>query len=497
MSSDEFRRRGHELVDWIASYLDTVENRPVAAHIQPGDLLNALPQHAPERGESWDDIFADVDRVIMPAVTHWQHPQFHAYFPGNGSYPAILGDLLSTGLGVNGFLWATCPAITELETRVLDWLGKMLALPPTFLSTSRDEHGKPAGGGVIQGTASEAAVVAMIAGVARAKRQLAMSGTGGTASVPPPCPLPRGGGSAVVYCSSQAHSSIEKATMVTGVGRENVRRIGVDHNLAMRTDELERVMLVDIENGCTPSFVCATIGTTSTTAIDPVRAIGQTCDRIAQRTGVRPWLHIDAAFAGAALVCPEFRWMSDGVELADSFNFNPHKWLLTSFDCSALWVRDRKSLTEALSITPAYLRNAASESGSVIDYRDWQIPLGRRFRALKLWFVIRHYGVEGLRAHIRQGVRLGELFETLVRGDERFEIVTPRVLSLVCFRLKSGDEANRTLVDRVNRTGRVLLTQSIVPLNGRDTTIVRMAIGGTQTTERHVREAWELIRTHV
>lgn len=457
MTSDEFRRHGHAMIDWIADYLDGIEARPVSARVAPGDLLRALPERAPEHGEAWDVIFGDVERVIMPAVTHWQHPHFYAYFPGNGSYPAILGDLLSTGLGVNGFLWATCPAITELETRVMDWLGEMIGLPPEFRSTSR-------GGGVIQGTASEAAVVAMVAARTRA-----------------------GHGTHTVYTSSQAHSSIEKAAMVCGIGRENVRLIGVDGHLAMRVDELERAIRDDRAKGLVPTFACATVGTTSTTAIDPLKEIGEVCAR------EEVWLHVDAAFAGSACVCPEFRWMIEGVERADSFVFNPHKWLLTNFDCSGLWVRERRSLIDALSITPEYLRNAASDAGAVIDYRDWQIPLGRRFRALKLWFVIRHYGVEGLRARIREHIRVAGVFEELVRGDARFEVVLPRTLSLVCFALKAGDEASRRLLETLNASGAMLLTHTVAPVDGTKRYVLRMAMGGARTEERHVRAAWERI----
>jgi len=476
MTSDEFRRRGHEMIDWIADYLDGIEARPVSARVAPGDLLRALPEKAPEHGESWDAIFGDVERVIMPAVTHWQHPHFYAYFPGNGSYPAILGDLLSTGLGVNGFLWATCPAITELETRVMDWLGEMIGLPSEFRSSGR-------GGGVIQGTASEAAVVAMVAARGRSQGTLSVAQSSDIS----PAGDGRECGRHTVYTSSQAHSSIEKAAMVCGIGRANVRLIGVDEHLAMRADELERAIQEDRAAGRVPTFVCATVGTTSTTAIDPLRAIGEVC----AREGV--WLHVDAAFAGSACVCPEFRWMIEGVERADSFVFNPHKWLLTSFDCSGLWVRERKALIDALSITPEYLRNAASEAGAVIDYRDWQVPLGRRFRALKLWFVIRHYGVEGLRAYIREHVRIARVFEELVRGDARFEVVMPRTLSLVCFVLTAGDEANKRLLERVNGSGRMLLTHTVVPVRGEKRYVLRMAMGGAKMEERHVREAWAFI----
>jgi len=460
MTPDEFRRAGHELIDFIADYLSRrVETLPVSAQVRPGDIAARMPHHPPQHAESWDAIRADIERVVMPGLTHWQHPSFFGYFPATGSFPAILGDLLSTGLCVNGFLWATSPAMTEVETRVLDWLGEMIGLPEEFLFRS----GR--GGGVIHGTASEAVLTAMVAARHRALRR-------------------RPGAVCTAYASSQAHSSVVKAAMVCGIGRDHLRIIEVDDKLAMRTDALAQAMAADAAAGRAPAFVCATVGTTSTGAVDPLRAIGEVARRF------DAWLHVDAAYAGAACICPEHRGIIDGVGSADSFNFNPHKWLLTNFDCSAFWVRDRNALVEALSVTPEYLRNPATESGAVIDYRDWQIPLGRRFRALKLWFVIRHYGTDGLRSHIRESVRLAELFESLVRSDERFEVPLPRSLGLFCMRLRAGDAPTRRLLDRLNESGAMLLTHTVVTVGGVERFLIRVAVGGPATREAHVRDAW-------
>jgi len=477
MTPEQFRAAGHAMIDWIADYWARVESLPVLSRAAPGDLLAALPASPPERGEAWEAIIADVDRLIMPGITHWQSPNFFAFFPANASAPAVLGELLSAGLGVNGMLWATSPAATELETRMLDWMAELIGLPEPFRSTS------PSGGGVIQGTASESALIAMLAARRRALNRAP-------------------GAELVAYTSTQAHSSIVKAAMIAGLAdspqdRRRLRLIGVDGTFAMRPDLLAEAMREDAAAGRVPFYVCATVGTTSSTAVDPVGAIGPIC----RERGA--WLHVDAAHAGAACVCPEFRWLLDGVEHADSLCFNPHKWLLTNFDCDLFWTSDKASVVGALSITPEYLRNAASEAGAT-DYRDWQIPLGRRFRALKLWFVLRHYGAEGLRAHIRQHVRLAALFESLVReeGGEHFEIPAPRTINLVCFRLRGegpeADERNRALLDRINATGEAYLTHTVLPPadggDGPGRYTLRMAIGGTMTRERHVRRAWEVIR---
>ncbi len=463
MSPEEFRRLGRQVVDWIAAYMERVRDLPPASDVRPGDVANMLPESPPERGESLEAALADLDRIILPGITHWQSGRFFGYFPANASGPAILAEMLSAGLGVQGMLWSTSPACTEVETRMLDWLAEALGLPERF--TSRSETG----GGVIQGTASEAVLVALLAARAR----------GG-----------EGAASPVVYASSQAHSSVTKAAMISGLGREGVRLVEVDGAFAMDPTSLARAIEADRASGRHPLFVCATVGTTSSTAVDPVRPIGEIC----VREGL--WLHVDAAYAGAMCVCPEHRGLIDGVELAHSFNFNPHKWLLTNFDCSALWTADTPTLVKALSITPEYLRNRASESGGVIDYRDWQIPLGRRFRALKLWFVMRHYGLEGLRAHVRRGVELARRFERCVREDERFELAAPRSASLVCFRLRRGDEPTRTLFERVNASGEALLTHTTLPDPSdpsRERFVIRLAVGAPSTDESHVDRAWRAL----
>lgn len=492
LSPEEFRKLGHRMVDWIADYQARLESFPVRSQVAPGGVASKLPAHPPEEGlageSGWEDIFKDLEDIILPGLTHWQSPSFFAYFPANASGPAVLGELLSAGLGVQGMLWSTSPAATELETRVLDWLAELTGLPDDFRSTSAT------GGSVIQGTASEATLVAMVAARERARRHGAPADS-----------------EWVAYASTQAHSSVLKAAMLCGVahGAEDtthVRLIETDSRHALRVDVLERAIHEDLSAGRQPFFVCATVGSTSSGAVDPVRAVGE----VLSRTGVSAaggWLHVDAAWAGSAMVCPEHRGLLDGVEVVDSLAFNPHKWLLTNFDCNAFYMRDRKALLDALSVTPEYLRNAASASGAVVDYRDWQVPLGRRFRALKLWFVLRHYGARGLRAHIREHVRLGECFESWVSEDARFEVAVPRSLSLVCFRLKplSGetpqatDARNRELLERVNASGQMFLSHTVLPaVEGAPARyVLRMAIGASTTQERHVRAAWELLASSV
>jgi len=465
MSPEQFRSFGKQVVDWLADYLETVEDRPVLAQVAPGDIRARLPEHPPRQGESFDEVLADLDRIVMPGVTHWQHPSFFAYFPANSSGPAILGELLSAGLGMQGMLWATSPVGTELETVVVDWLAELLGLPGHFRTDS-------AGGGTIQDSASSSTLVALLAALRRADRPDA--------------------GPRTVYFTSQAHSSVEKATRIAGVESGRLRLVDIDEStLAMDTDALEAALAADVAAGRTPAMVCATIGTTSTTAIDPVRRIGEICRRYGA------WLHIDAAYAGAAGVCPELRWINDGVaQYADSYCMDPHKWLLTTFDCSVLWVADRVPLVEALSIMPEYLRNTATASGEVIDYRDWQIPLGRRFRALKLWLVIRWYGAEGLATHIRTGVRLANEFATWVEADSRFELLPHHPLGLVCFRPlwpglaePEADTATLALMERLNTGGRLYLTHTRIA--GR--VHLRLAVGAPTTEDRHVSEAWKQI----
>jgi aromatic-L-amino-acid decarboxylase len=463
MTPEQFRRYGHAVVDWVAGYWAGLPGRPVQPRVTPGAVAGAVPAAPPEHGEPFEALLADLDRVVTPHTVHWQHPSFFGYFPANTSGPSVLADLVSAGLGAQGMLWSTGPACTELETVMLDWLARLLDLPARFRSTG-------SGGGVIQDSASSATLVATLAALHRASggrwREQGVAGR------------------FTVYTSTEGHSSIEKAARIAGLGGGAVRLVEVDGELAMRPETLRARITADRAGGATPALVVATIGTTSTTAVDPLPAIGTVC----REQGV--WLHVDAAYAGATAVCPELRHHHAGVELADSYCFDPHKWLLTGFDCDAFWVADRAGLIDALTVLPEYLRNAATSSGAVIDYRDWQVPLGRRFRALKLWFVLRWYGAEGLRAHVRSGVALAARFADRVRADGRFEIVAPHPFSLVCFRLKAPDEVNQRLLERLNASGRLFLTHTRVA--GRYT--LRLAAGAPATTAEHVDAAWHRIR---
>jgi aromatic-L-amino-acid/L-tryptophan decarboxylase len=463
MDADEFRRWGHRMIDWLADYQRQVERYPVLSQVKPGEIRAQLPEAPPLEGEPFEDILRDVERIIMPGVTHWQSPNFFGFFPSNNSGPSILGELLSAGLGVQGMLWSTSPACTELETHVLDWLVDLLALPPAFKSNST-------GGGVIQDSASSAALCAILAA-----RERATKGQGNSRGLD---------GTLTAYASTQTHSSIEKGIRIAGIGVDNLRLIDVDEKFAMRPELLEEAIENDLAAGRRPCFVCATIGTTSSTAIDPVAKIGRIC----RERGI--WLHVDSAMAGTAALCPEFHYLQDGLELADSYCFNPHKWMFTNFDCDCFFVADRAALIRTLSILPEYLRNQATESGAVIDYRDWQIPLGRRFRSLKLWFVLRSFGVEGLRAKIREHVKMAQTFADWVRQDERFELAAPVAFGLVCFRHRAGDEATRRILDALNASGKLLISHT--KLNDRLT--LRFSIGQTNTQLRHVEQAWQAIR---
>ncbi|HLW82489.1 MAG TPA: pyridoxal-dependent decarboxylase [Candidatus Acidoferrales bacterium] len=463
MTPEEFRRHGKAVVDWIADYYQRIESFPVMSQVKPGAIRATLPKSAPQQGETFDAMLLDVEKLILPGITHWQSPNFFAFFPSNTSFPSIMGEMLSAGLGVQGMLWATSPACTELETHMLDWLAEMLDLPKAFLSTST-------GGGVLQDTASSSSLCALLA--ARERATHFDSNERGC------------DGKLVAYTSSQAHSSIEKAAKIAGIGRRNLRLIEVDDKFAMRPDALAAQVREDAGAGRTPFFVCATVGTTSSNAMDPVRAIGKICREH------KLWLHVDAAMSGTAAVCPEFRWIHDGLELADSYCFNPHKWMFTNFDCDCFYVANRTELIRTMSVLPEYLRNKATESGAVIDYRDWHVQLGRRFRALKLWFVIRHYGIEGLQHHIRHHVELAQKFASWVAADKNFELAAPTPLNLVCFRHRGGDEITQAIMDRVNRSGEFYLTHT--KLDGKFT--LRMSIGQTNTELRHVDHAWKRIR---
>lgn len=466
MTPEEFRTAGRDLVDWIADYWERIEEFPVRSQVEPGWVTAQLPRQAPSEGESFDAVLRDLTDIVLPGVTHWQHPGFHAYFNSGGSAPSVLGELAAAGLGVQGMLWITSPAATEVETVVLDWLADLLGLPEPFFSTST-------GGGVIQDSASSATLVAILAA-----RERATQGRGNQDG------LPGLDHQLTVYTSAHAHSSVEKGVRAAGLGSAAIRSVPVDETYAMDPDALRDMVAADVAAGCVPTIVVANVGTTSSTAIDPVAAIADVCEEF------DIWLHVDAALAGSAAVLPELRWILDGTERADSFVMNPHKWLLVNMDCSAFWVADRDALTSALSIDPEYLRQAATDSGSVIDYRDWQLPLGRRFRALKLWFVLRMFGVEEIRRIVAEHLRLTRLFASFVEADPDFELMAPHPVNLVCFRHVGGEAVNQRIMDTVNHSGEAFFTHTV--LNGAFT--LRMAIGAERTEEHHVQKVWDLIR---
>src|SRR4051795_11916621 len=472
MTPEQFRQHGHEVVDWIADYWgrlrDDPTSFPVRSQVSPGDVRAALPTAAPEQGEPFSAILADLDRVVLPGITHWQHPGFFGYFPANTSGPSVLGDLLSAGLGVQGMSWVTSPAATELEQHLMDWFADLLGLPAAFRSTGP-------GGGVVQDSSSGANLVALLAALHRA------SG-GGTVrhGVDPE--------RATVYVSAETHSSMEKAVRIAGLGSDAVRIVEVDGDLAMRPASLKARLERDVARGFTPVLVCATVGTTSTTAIDPLAELGPICRE------ADVWLHVDAAYAGVSGVVPELRGLQAGVEWADSYTTDAHKWLLTGFDATLFWVADRVALTGALSILPEYLRNAATEAGAVVDFRDWQIPLGRRVRALKLWFVLRWYGAEGLREHIRTHVGWAQELAAWAEADERFDVVAPHPLSLVCLRPRwapgvDGDVATMTLLERLNDGGEGFLTHTTVGGQA----VLGRGDGAAGDTRASVERVWALL----
>ena len=464
MTPDEFRTQGYALIDWISEYLEGVEQYPVASRAAPGDVRAALPEHPPAAAEPFSDVLADLDRVVMPGITHWQHPSFFAYFPGNSSYPAILGELAAAGLGVQGMSWVTSPACTEVETLMMDWMQELLGLPSKFRSTSAT------GGGVIQGSASEATLASILAARWRITGG-AINTEGDTTKL-------------VAYATSQAHSSIEKGLRIAGIGTAQTRIVPHDANFAMRATEFQRMVTEDRAAGLMPFWVCCTLGTTSSMAFDSVADIGS----IAQREDV--WVHVDAAMSGIAALAPEHRWVNDGLDLADSYCTNPHKWMGVNFDCDLFYTSDRASLLGALSILPEYLRSAAAQSGAAIDYRDWQIPLGRRFRALKLWFTIRAGGAADAVEMIRRHVAATQELAGWVAMDDRFEVVAPHPLNLLCVRLQAGNEATDTMIVAANDTGKALFTRTV--LDG--VVACRISIGARATEDRHVKAGWELLQ---
>jgi aromatic-L-amino-acid decarboxylase len=453
MSPDEFRKAGHQVVDWLADYLSNPGAYPVLSRNRPGQLIDALPPSGPEGGEDWEHIFQDFQRHVVPAVTHWNHPGFMAYFANTASPPGILGEMLAAGLNANGLLWKSSPAVTELEQVALSWLRQWMGLADDWF-------------GVIHDTASTGVMHALAA--ARQAVAPEVRATGQSA------PL-------TVYCSEQAHSSVEKAALAIGVGQPNVRKIPADAQFRMRADLLERAIEEDLAAGKKPICIVPTVGTTATASIDPV----QNCAQLAQRYGL--WLHVDAAYAGSATVAPEYRWLLDGAEQADSLITNPHKWLFTPVDLSVLFTRRPEVLRAAFSLIPEYLRTA--DDPRALNYMEYGIPLGRRFRALKFWFILRYYGHQKLAAMIREQISWAQELARQVDAHPRFELAAPQMLSLVCLRYQGSDEENRAILDRVNATGEIFLSHA--SLNGRY--VIRVALGNMGTTRVHVQRAWELL----
>jgi aromatic-L-amino-acid decarboxylase len=464
VDTEEFRRHAHAFVDWMADYLRDVERYPVRAQVKPGEIAAGLALAPPQDGEPMEAIFADFRQRVLPGITHWQHPSFFAYFPANSSPPSLLAEMLTATLGAQCMLWQTSPAATEMETRVLDWLRQMTGLPEGFT-------------GVIQDSASSAILCAIL--TARERATGWRVNEEGLGAVEP----------LAVYCSTETHSATEKDAKVAGIGRRNVRKIAVDERFAMRPEALDAAISADLAAGTRPICVIASLGTTGVGAMDPLRPIGEICRRN------RVWLHVDAAWAGSALVLPEHRDMLDGIEHVDSFVFNPHKWMFTNFGCSAHFVRDPEALIRTLEILPEFLKTR--ERSWVIDYRDWGVPLGRRFRALKLWFVLRAYGVRGIQDQIRAHVDLARELERWIAAAPDFELLAPRSLALLNFRYRPAvvppeglDALNARLLERLNDSGALYLNQNRVA----GAFALRFSIGQTGTERRHVEAAWGAIQ---
>ena len=464
MDNETFRKHAHEFVEWMADYLEQAENMPVKSQSGPGDIFQKLPTGPPLKGEPMNEIFQDFLHLILPGITHWQSPNFFAYFPANSSYPSVLAEMLTATLGAQCMKWETSPAAAELEEMMMNWLKEMTGLPAHFP-------------GVIQDTASTATLVAILS--AREKYSGYRINSGGF----------EGAGRFRVYCSTETHSSIEKAVKVAGLGNQNLVKVSTDRQYRMDPELLRQAIEADLKAGYKPICVVATLGTTGCTAIDPLEEIAAICQQY------DTWLHVDAAYAGSALILPEYRWMIRGVEHADSFVFNPHKWLFTNFDCSAYFVKDKTALLRTLQLVPEYLRT--HDQGKVNDYCDWSVPLGRRFRALKLWFVLRSFGVEAMQEKLRMHISLAKELEEKIAGEDDFELMAPRTLNLVCFRYKPKgineetelDRINELLLQAVNKTGKAYLSHT--KLNGRYT--IRMSIAQTNVEKRHVEAAWNLL----
>lgn len=468
MRPDEFRKHAHRVVDWMADYMENVESYPVKSSVQPGSIAKQLPSGPPQNPGSFDDFMKDLDEIIMPGITHWQNPNFFAYFPANSSPPSVLAEMITATLGAQCMIWETSPAAAELEERMMIWLRDMIGLPVEFE-------------GVIQDSASTATLAAILTAREKATGfESNNEGLGKTGS-----PVLR------IYCSTQTHSSVDKAVKISGIGKKNLVKIAVHDDLSMNADLLAKQIAEDKAKGFLPCCAIASLGTTGTTAVDNLKAIGEVC----AANGM--WLHVDAAMGGTALILPEFAWMLEGKEYVDSLVFNPHKWMFTNFDCTAYFVKDASTLIKTFEILPEYLKTRTR--GKVNDYRDWGVPLGRRFRALKLWSVIRSYGVSGLQEKVRLHVALAAGLAEKIKADNSFEILAPVVMSVVCFRFRpqgvAEDELNNLnekLNHSLNDTGKLYLSHTVV--NGKYT--LRMATAQTNVTAAHVDKAWEMIKEH-
>merc|ERR1719232_498205 len=468
MDSTQFKVCGNEMINYIVDYLDDVEHRRVTPDVRPGYLRELLPGSAPQDPESFDDIMRDVEDKIMVGMTHWQHPRFHAYFSSGNSYPSILADMLSDAIGCIVFSWAAGPSCTELETIMLDWMGQMLGLPSSFLSSAEGSIG----GGVIQSSASECILDALLAARANAVKDIKAKSGGELKDAEILSKL-------VAYCSKEAHSCVEKASMI---GFVKIRILEPDSNNQLTGEILRAAMEEDMAAGLHPFFVTAVLGSTGLCSFDRVDEIGPLCREVGA------WLHVDGSYAGNSFICPEMRYLMAGIEYADSFNINPNKWMLVSFDCSCMWVKDKHKFTQGMVVDPLYLQH--SNSVSTIDYRHWGVPLSRRFRALKLWFVIRSYGVAGLQEYIRNHCRLAKLFESKVLQDARFRVVNDVKVGLVCFKLKGSNDLNRKLLDSINESGRL----HMVPTYMKGEYVIRFAVCAEKATEDDMDAAWKIIQ---
>jgi len=464
LSPKDFRKQAHTLVDFISDYLENIGQYPVKSQVAPGEIYTKIPDAPPAEGEGMDDILRDFREIILPGITHWQHPSFFAYFPANSSYPSLLGEMLTAALGTQCMMWETSPAAAELEEKMMGWLKKLTGIPGDF-------------DGVIQDTASTATLCALLSAREKySEYRINEQGFSGEEKFR-------------VYCSVEAHSSVEKAVKIAGLGRKNLVRVKVDKQFSMDIGELARAIETDLDKGLHPLCLVVTLGTTGPASVDPLEKAAEIAEKY------RLWLHVDAAFAGSALLLEEYRWMIKGIERVDSFVFNPHKWLFTNFDCSAYFVRKKEWLIRTFEILPEYLKTSQD---NVNNYRDWGIQLGRRFRALKLWFVLRNFGIQGLQEMLRNHLAWARRLEKEIAADCNFELLAPVLFNVVCFRFRPEGVTDEEMIDRynqrlkedLNRSGSMYLTHT--RLNG--TYTLRMVTGQTRLTEQQVMKAWELIR---